>query len=231
MMPEEPLNFYGDTFIPTTGQHGGSISEQRIDELDQACLDFVKSLMSEKKLCQAVDIGGGSGAQSKRMAMLEASVLLIDFTNQEQSIAEFNRSLSRPAIRFLQRDVRDINDEEWPTPIHCVYSQRMLGCITYQDTLQLLTFLKSKSSSDALFFLSTAGLDTEYGADYPDRDKPVERRFAHLLPNMAAKHGIYAPECLYRERDLRQIVEQAGLVSLRSWTSTFGNPKIIARMS
>lgn len=229
-MPE-PLNLYGDTFIPTTGQHGGSIAEQRIDELDQACLDFVKSLTSEKKPCQAVDIGGGSGAQSKRMAMLESSVLLIDFTNQVQSIADFNRRLSRPAIRFLQRDVRDINDDEWPTPIHCVYSQRMLGCIPYLDTLQLLTLLKTRSSSDAQFFLSTAGLDTEYGADYPDRNKPVEMRFAHLSPNMAEKHGIYAPECLYRESDLRQVVEQAGLVPFRSWTSTFGNPKIIARMS
>src|SRR5437868_6281692 len=122
-MAGEPINLYGDKLLPTTGQHGSNISEQRVDELDQACLDFVKSLQGS--VCQAIDIGGGSGAQSKRMAELGASVLLIDLSDQHKAIDTFNEQLSRPCIQFVQRDVREFI--EWPVPINCVYSQRMLG--------------------------------------------------------------------------------------------------------
>jgi hypothetical protein len=66
-------------------------------------------------------------------------------------------------------------------------------------------------------------------ASYSGRDKPVEDRFAPFAPDMAARHGVYAPECRYREKELREMVEKAGLAVERSWTSAFGNPKIVAR--
>lgn len=95
-MTIQPLNLYGDELIPTTGKHGSNISEQRIDELDQACLDFVKSRCVAKEPCQVIDVGGGSGAQSKRIALLGASVLLVDLTDQEKAMQDFNSGLVRP---------------------------------------------------------------------------------------------------------------------------------------
>jgi hypothetical protein len=45
---------------------------------------------------------------------------------------------------------------------------------------------------------------------------------------MAAKHQIHAPECLYREKELVDIVAESGFFVLQSWKSLFGTPKIIA---
>jgi hypothetical protein len=105
----------------------------------------------------------------------------------------------------------------------------MLGCIPYLDMLQLIQTLRARSTPKAPFFLSTGGLDTEYGQDYPDRNKPVEERFACFSSDMATKHAIFSPECLYRENELCELARKAGLHIVRSWTSPFGNPKVIAQ--
>ena len=223
------LNVYGDKLAPTTGKHGSNISEQRLDELDQACLDFVKTRVSETGSCQAVDIGAGSGPQSKRMAELGASALMIDLTDQYQSVKAFNAGLGHEAIRFFQKDVREMAVAEWPEKIDCVYSQRMLSAIPYAEALKLLQTLKSRAMAGAHFFLSAGGLDSEYKEGYPDAEKPVEERWAKLAPAMGAKHNVLIPQCLYHADDLSHLLEKAGLTVLRSWTSAFGNVKAVAR--
>ena len=62
IMNSSPFNCYNDKLIPSTGQHGANISEQRIDELDHACLDFVRARKETGHSLQAIDMGGGSGA-------------------------------------------------------------------------------------------------------------------------------------------------------------------------
>ncbi|MDX2027883.1 MAG: hypothetical protein SFW62_04550, partial [Alphaproteobacteria bacterium] len=114
-MSREAVDLYGDIAIQTTGLHGYNISEQRMDELDQTCLDFVSSRTALKQPCQALDIGGGSGAQSKRMAASGASVLFVDLTDQQQSIEDFNAKTGHESIRFIQRDIRKIAADEWPS--------------------------------------------------------------------------------------------------------------------
>ena len=224
------LNVYGDNLSPTTGKHGSNISEQRIDELDKACLDFVKTRVAETGSCQAVDIGAGSGAQSKRMAELGAVVLMIDLTDQKQAIAAFNAGLSREAIHFIQSDVRELASGDWPNKIDCVYSQRMLSAIPYIEALKLLHTLKSRAAAGAHFFLSAGGLDSEYKEGYPDAEKPVEERWAKLAPAMGEKHNVLIPQCLYHADDLNHLLEKAGLTVLRSWTSAFRNVKAVARL-
>jgi hypothetical protein len=222
----DAINLYGDRLRPS-GPHGSNISEQRVDELDQACIDYVRLCIEAVGFCRVADIGGGSGAQGKRLATLGAEVLIVDLTDQQENISRFNKTLGRDAIHFVRCDVRKLTPGEWPT-LCCVYSQRMLGCIPYFDALQLLQTLKQKAAPRGRFFLSSGGLDTEYGRDYPDRYKPVKERFAYLSTDMAEKHGIFEPECLYREKELRELMEEAGLSVIRSWTSPFGNPKVIA---
>ena len=224
------INQYGDKLAPTTGKHGSNISEQRIDDLDQACLTFVKERIAQGLPCQAVDIGCGSGAQSKRMADLGASVFMADLTDQQQLAAAYNAKAGRVALRFIQRDIREIMPETWPQTLDCVYTQRMLGALPYRDALQLMTFLKSRAAPDAHFFVSASGYDAEYQNGYPDKDKPVEERWALLDPAIGAKHNVLIPQCLYRASELAQMLEKAGLTVERFWTSPFGNPKVIARM-
>ncbi|MDD4616694.1 MAG: class I SAM-dependent methyltransferase [Alphaproteobacteria bacterium] len=226
-MISSPLNQYGDVVIPTTGCHGSDISTQRMDDLDRNCLSFIKKRLSEDAASFiAVDIGGGSGAQSKRMAELGANIFFVDLSDQAEAIEAFNAHLGRAAIKFYRGDVREISS--WPSNIGCVYSQRMLNYLPYRDALALLTRLKTIVLPQTKFFLSTGGLDTEYGAQYADRGKPIEERFTVLPPAMANKHNITSPICLYTEDELKHLVERAGLSIDHSWTSPFGNPKVVA---
>ena len=160
------------------------------------------------------------------MAELGASVFFVDLTDQNDAVNIFNSHLGRQAIKFVRQDVREI--QEWPESIDCVYSQRMLGYLTYEDARQTLSLIKSRSTAGACFFLSAGGLNAEYGVEYSGRYEPIESRFGRLSDDMAAKHDIYAQQCLYTENELRKLTEMAGLKIQKSWTSTFGNPKIIA---
>ena len=229
MSPIKPFNIYGDCLIPTTGSHGTNISQQRIDELDKSCLSFIKDSLSKGMSLRAIDLGGGIGAHSKRMARLGAQVILIDLSTSNSEIETFNMQEEKGKITLLNKDVRHIPDDDLPSNIDCFYSQRMINYIPYHDALNLLCRIKKKSSRKAKFFISSGGIETEYGQTYLEKDKPIEHRFAPLSQEMAKKHDIYAHVCLYREEELCNLLEKSGLTILNSWTSTFGNPKIIAQ--
>jgi SAM-dependent methyltransferase len=220
------INEYGDILLPTTGAHGGDVSSQRMDDLDLACLDFARqgaSRDAERPL--ALDIGGGYGAQSKRMAQLGAEVTLVDLTDQAANVAGFNRDLAREAIRFFQADIRTLR---WCRHFDIVYSQRMISCIPFRDAQAVLTDLRRLSRRGAHFFISAGGLHTEIGMQYPHRELDVSERFSSISPAMAVKHQMTAPECLYSEAELAELLSSCGLSIVRSWTSPFGNPKVIA---
>ncbi len=231
-MTKTPFNIYGDANIPTTGAHGANITEQRVDRLDAECLDFVSSLTEQHaaRNIQAVDLGGGSGRQSMRMAALGADVLLIDLSDQEPSAQQFNQEDARGKVRFLRKDMREIADAEWPASIDCIYSQRAMNYLRYNAALDILSQLRRRASDHARLFLSMGGLETEYGRCYMARDLPIEKRFGKLSPDMAAAHGIHADICLYRESELVELVKAAGFTPITSWASDFGSPKIIAKI-
>lgn len=229
MPPLKSFNIYGDRFIQTTGFHGTNISQQRMDKLDISCMGFVEDRLSSGTSLQAIDLGGGAGAQSKRMARLGAHVVLIDLSTINSEIEAFNLEDKTGKITLINKDVRHITDEEIPSKIDCFYSQRMINYIPYRDALSLLCRFKKKSSALAKFFVSSGGIETEYGQTYLEKNKPIEQRFGPLSEEMSKKHDINAPVCLYREQELCDLLEQSGLKILDSWTSTFGNPKIIAQ--
>lgn len=229
MPPPKPFNIYGDRFIQTTGFHGTNISQQRLDKLDTSCLSFIENRLSSSISLQAIDLGGGTGAQSKRMARLGAQVVLIDLSTIRTEIEAFNLAEKTGKITLLNKDARHIPEEEIPSKIECFYSQRMINYIPYGDALSLIYRFKMKSSATAKFFISSGGIETEYGRTYLEKDKPVQLRFGPLSEEMSKKHGINALVCLYREQELCDLLEQSGLKILDSWTSTFGNPKIIAQ--
>ncbi len=227
-MTENPLNLYGDRLVSTTGLHGGDISSQRVDELDHCSIDFVAQRRGGGAMPVAVDIGGGHGAQARRMARAGASALLIDLTDQQASAEDFNRELGRSAIRSFKGDVRDIDVRTLCPPLDVIYSQRMMGCIRYAELRDLLKVLFEHANPGARCFLSASGLETEFGLTYPHRDLPVAERWASITPEMAEKHQMYAPECLYRDLELAELVAACGFTVLRAWQSTFGTPKVIA---
>lgn len=231
-MSDPKFNIYGDVHIPTTGSHGANISQQRMDELDIECLKHIDDLRRKDPdtVVAAVDLGGGSGAQSMRMADYGANVLLIDLADQKRIMESANPVHEKRSIRFLKSDVRYVPESLWPNPIDCIYSQRALHYIPYIQCLELLFRLRKRVHSRARLFLSMGGMNTEYGADYAVRYLPIEKRFGRLSPDMSARHGIHSDICLYSKDELIHLVTRAGFIPERAWLSAFGSPKLIARV-
>jgi uncharacterized UPF0146 family protein len=229
-MSDQKFNIYGDVYIPTTGAHGANISQQRMDALDIECLKYIDDLnrLYPDDPVRVVDLGGGSGQQSRRMADHGAEVLLIDLTDQKRFIETIKPLHAKGKIGFVQSDVRSIPESQWPNPIDCIYSQRALNYLTYSDCLELLIRLRGRSRERTRLFFSMGGVNAEYGADYSARHTPIERRFGRLSPEMSAKHGIHAEICLYSQDELNALVRAAGFIPERTWLSAFGSPKLIA---
>lgn len=225
-MSKEMLNEHGDVLIPTTGLHGGNISSQRLDDLDAQCIECVKTFATGGVTPQVLDIGGGNGAHARRMAKAGAMVTLIDLSDQSAAVDAFNAEIGRRAIDFRRADIRTIDLDAISAP-HVIYSQRMMGCIRYGELASLMKELYIRGDKGLHCFVSASGLETEYGVDYPHRDRPVAERFAAISPAMAEKHQMYAPECLYRVDELADLVSSAGFHVLEAWRSRFGTPKII----
>ena len=224
---QKVLNDYGDFLIPTTGVHGGDISSQRTDDLDRACLDFLQLRRSASaKPPVALDLGGGLGSQSKRMAQAGADVYMIDLSDQSANIADFNSSIGRMGIRFFQADVRTVDPSMLPR-LDIVYSQRMLSCIRHLDARRLLGWICDACTPEARCFISAAGLYSEIGRSSGSHAGPIEQRWLMPSQEMAAKHQIHAPECPYSEQELTGLLESCAFEIVRRWTSPFGNPKVI----
>lgn len=229
-MSDQKLNLYDDVYIPTTGAHGGNIAQQRMDALDTECVKFIDDLLKTypDDPVLGVDLGGGVGAQCKRMADHGADVLLIDLTDQSSITKQTTPRHEQGKIRFLQSDVRHVPESAWPKPIDCIYSQRALHYLCYADCLDLLKLLRKRARSRTRLFLSMGGINTEYGVEYSARHLPIEMRFGRLSDEMSAKHGIHVMICLYSMEELIALARMAGFVPERAWLSEFGSPKLIA---
>lgn len=230
-MTGDKYNLYNDTFIPTTGSHGANIAAQRVDELDDASLQFVKQTVAQKGSCCAVDIGGAMGIHSRRMAKAGANVTLIDLVDQTKGlIADTNAELGREAIRFIQGDVRTLDPALRPDGVDAVYSQRMLSFIPYPDAVRMIEAVRPHVKEGGRFFLSAAGLNSELGQGYVDAGRPVAQRFGPLAPAIAQKNLMTNPVCLYTVDEFTAMLEKAGLKVERAWASEFGNVKAIAAL-
>jgi cyclopropane fatty-acyl-phospholipid synthase-like methyltransferase len=221
------MNLYGDTLIPTTGIHGGDISSQRSDELDLDCLRLVEKRARVELSTNALDLGGGLGAHSKRMARLGANVVLIDLTDQSDNIKQFNAEKGHDAIHFYQWDVRDFKFSNEVANFDLVYSQRMLSCIRYHEAESLICRVREVCSPSVQYFLSAGGLSSEIGRSNTHCEMPIKNRWGFASGDLAHRHQILAPECPYSEDEFVCLLKSCQLTVVRSWTSPSGNPKAI----
>jgi hypothetical protein len=79
-------------------------------------------------------------------------------------------------------------------------------------------------------YLSASGLDSELGNGYTHRSSSLAARFYCLATEMADKHGIIAPVCLYRLEDLKGLCGEAGYSVVEAGLSAFGNIKVVATL-
>jgi SAM-dependent methyltransferase len=227
----KPFNQYGDRFKPTDDGHGVDIASQRQDELDAASLDYIRRTTEAGRRVTALDLGGGYGTHSVRMAEAGAVVTMVDVEDMASGAfasAIVEKSVPSDALRFLQRDFCCLADHEIPKDIDVLYSQRAIHYVPYRRAETLLRRISNRMARGGMVYISAAGFDTEYGQTYPDRDKPVEARFNFVTPDMREKHAIFHKIATYTEEDMASLLRAVGFSIIRITRSAFGNIKTIA---
>jgi len=220
------VNEKGDLYQPTPTMHGIDISSQRMDWLDQCCLDAVSEKAAPGQDVIALDLGAGEGAHSIRMAMAGATVTAIDL---DAAALSHNISANGPhmeqRIRVTEKRFEDLQNADLPEDIDIAYAQRSIHYLPYEGALTLLKMIRHKMAQGGQIFISAGGLDTEYGLTHPGRDKPIQDRFDYIRPEMQDKHGICHKITVYSAQEMEELLSSAGFDVKDVRRSEFGNVK------
>ncbi len=218
------LNARGDYGVKITGAHGTDISSSRLGEIDIAALKFVLGRTGAET--RGLDIGCGLGVPSIAMALIGADMTLVDvadFTERFQSLAAL---IPTQRLTFLARDVRTLTDTELPSPLNFVYSQRTIHYMPYPEALALFTRLYTRLEKGGMVFISGSGMHTELSEGYPGVTTRIQDRFFPLAPQMAEKHDIRSPICLYTPEEFETLFTTAGFRTVELFRGgKFGNVK------
>lgn len=219
------INIYNDEKIDTTGAHGTDIAAQRMDDLDRACLGHI--IRHAPLGGVALDIGSGSGYHALRMAALGARVVSVDLMDMRAAVAAVTGAYPALDLRHVVARIEEFARPEGRLPVSILYSQRMFHYLRFEESVRILSELRSWMAPEARAYISVSGLESELGQGYGDAGKPVRDRWARLAGPMGAKHGILEPVCLYREADMVALAKAAGFAQARVWSSAFGNIKAV----
>lgn len=217
------LNLYGDISSPTSGNHGPNISLQRIDDLDSASFSYALNRSSEE--VSAVDLGCGAGVQGLRFASLGVTTLLVDRIPVASTLAGCGGIDRFLPLTYLRKDARFLKSADLPSNLAICHSQRFIQYLKHDEATQLLRTIREACIPSAKMFLSAGGLRSELGRGYEAVSSPVNERYGTLSPEMANKHGIFAPVCLYYPEELVALCVTAGFKCEKAFESPFGNIK------
>lgn len=225
-MKQETINLYGDRRVATLSGNGVDVASQRADDLDLMAVEYIQSIAGQRAVF-ALDVGCGHGGQAARMAKAGASVIAMDSHDYRVELAQ---SLTREGVKSGQCFFFRAGVESQPVigPVDVVMCQRMIHYLDHRAAGIALAWFHNLSVSGGRMFLSASGLDSELGDGYPAKEIHVGRRFAQLSPEMAEKHAILAPVCLYHSDELSDLATRAGWVVEKVFTSPFGNVKLVA---
>lgn len=226
-------NLYGDVLRSFTDGHGVDIASQRADWLDNKACEYIQTLILDGINVNAIDLGCGLGAQVFRMIKAGAKVATgVDshpFTNSErQAISEnFDVNIDRKAV-FLCADMVKwlaLSDKNYCDLLIC---QRTIHYLPSAEAVKVLVGIKKLLTSSGRLYISASGLLSELSDDYEHKTYPVTKRFCVLGNEMALKHKIHKPVCLYTHQEFVALLSVAGFNVLEYQVSEFGNIKIIA---
>ena len=225
-MKKETINLYGDQRIATHAGKGIDVASQRADDLDLMAVEYICSIASLRPVL-AVDVGCGHGGQVVRMAKAGAHVIAMDAHDYRAEIAD---AFARESLHLGRQFFLHASVESEPAigPVDVVMCQRMIHYLEPHAAAKAISWFWRITVSGGRMFLSASGLDSELGDGYPAKDARVESRFAHLSPEIAEKHAIFSPVCLYRPDELAEMVMKAGWKVEKVFVSPFGNVKLVA---
>lgn len=218
----DPINSHGDHLVAASASFGSDIASQRVDDLDALTVWEIESRGGRPTM--ALDLACGLGAQARRMALAGARVVAVDQIDTPRELIDL------PSVRYVQDDMRKVARWGWfcGAPIDIVSCQRALHYLPMSEACVLLRDLRAFAQRECLLHVSFSGIESELSVGYAVKDQPVDRRLGLLSDQMAKRHGILAPVCLYRAGEAVSMVEEAGWSVRRVWHSPFGNVKLCA---
>lgn len=158
----------------------------------------------------AVLLGAGDDRLGITLGLAGFRTRLYDITESHRITKAIERTFRGGHVAFVQGDLRKLKEIDLPD-IQIAFSERFLHYLKFSEAKTLLKLVGDKMPLGARFFIHASGLESELGNNYPDRDKPVEHRYAFLAAANREKHNIHAPVCLYGEEDLINLMGTAGL--------------------
>ena len=215
---------------PTKDGFGIDISHQKIGEIGRQSLSYIFEQASTRKI-EAVELGGGYGGHSIRMAESGANVLMLDLNDMAsdkfaKAIVMNPNLIGR--LKFSKGNFSEITGEDLPENIDLLFSERAIHYVSYYQAKRLLKLCHRKMGSGAMAYISAAGYDTETGLSHFDRHKPVEERFNYISEEMQKKHCIWNKAVIYKEHELADLLRGVGFEVLSSSRSTFGHVSVSA---
>ena len=112
-------------------------------------------------------------------------------------------------------------------PPSIVYSQRFFHYLKYQEAGDLIQTLSESMPENSRLFLSASGIESELGNHYKAKSLPIENRYSVPAHDLAEKHQIFEPICLYTKDELVSLVEMYRFKAIDIWSSSFGNIKTV----
>ncbi|WP_018234181.1 class I SAM-dependent methyltransferase [Thioalkalivibrio thiocyanodenitrificans] len=203
----------------TADAFGINVSSQRIDDLDRLCLDHLRTIKAAGRIPRALDLACGDAAMAAHMHQAGAHVIAVDraLPGADQRVA---------GITYAEGDMRTPAQIPGPPQFDTILCQRAIHYLRYFDALYLLKHLRQRLTANGALYLSASGVNSELGTDYPS-DTVVASRMSPLCHEMAKKHGIHHPVCLYRPDELAGLARAAGFSVAFLWESEFGNVKAV----
>ncbi len=227
-------NLYGDSMDKEkdTGGTGSDIASQRQDELDTASLYYIKKISDQNKRISVLDLGGGFGTHSIKMAGCGANVFMVDHSEIAMAKAKSNflgaineGKVGADSLQLMQEDFSKLTNDDLPNNVDVLYSQRAIHYVPFNVAQDLLSRISNHMVDGGRVYISASGHGSELGDGYPDIDKSVTERFSFLAEDMQEEHSMEHKVCLYKEEDMTLLLESSGFTVKEVKSSSFGNIK------
>jgi hypothetical protein len=219
---------------PAPRGRGVEVSAGRADPLDTLGLRFIRKYARAGESVKVVDLGGGTGGHSVRMAAAGAEVWMADLSDAARAVFEAaagNGTVPPGRLHFLHGDFADLAEMDVPDNFSMLYSQRALHYLPYAGARSLLQKMSARMAKKGRVYLSVAGVDSPFAENYPHRDRPMEERFSPLAPEMRVKYHLHLPIAVYDDKGLRRLLESSGFTGVKTRLSEAGgwNLQAVAR--
>lgn len=190
--------------LPTNGRRGVCVAFFDPDELDYAALEFAKQLKNnaaDNEIIYAADVGCSSYfPQAIRFAQMDLRVDAFDIESPIPEYHTINHELNGK-INYFQANLR-LPLEQKNHRYSIVYSNRFMSHLTFSEAKNILHYFIQHATKNCRFYLSFGSLTSYQKDDYSDGCKPVEERFARISGELATKHQLMEPVCLYTKDDI-----------------------------